>query len=185
MQHTHKNIGYIFILVGIPLVIMILAFGMSNHKNKIPDDFSSEVVSIGVVVSDFQKSLDFYTNVIGMSRTGGFDVDSDFGKRSGLTGGEPFSVAVLKLKDSPTATEWKLMSFGKGSSHPSQSFIQDDTGMQYVTIFVTSLKPFIQRIEKNKVKILGEIPVQLPDGRHFILVQDPDGIFIELIGPLE
>ncbi len=185
MRHSHKNTGYIFALVCVPIVIVILAFNISNHNKYIPEDFSSEVVSIGVVASDFQKSLDFYTEVIGMSRTGGFDIDHDFGKRSGLTGGEPFSVAILKLKDSPTATEWKLMSFGKGSSHPSQSFIQDDTGMQYVTIFVTSLKPFIQRIKKNKVKMLGETPVQLPDGRHFILVQDPDGIFIELIGSLE
>lgn len=40
----------------------------------------------------------------------------------------------------------------------------------------------MQRIKENNIKMLGDTPVQLPDGRTFILIQDPDGIFIELIG---
>jgi hypothetical protein len=57
--------------------------------------------------------------------------------------------------------------------------------MRYVTLHVTSLKPFLQRFKDNKVPLLGETPIPIGGGRHFALVQDPDGIFVELIGPLE
>lgn len=169
----------------IPFLILFPIIFLAMNGFMAKDDFESETISIGVVVTDLDRSMDFYQNVIGMTRTGGFEVDADFGKRSGLTDSKSFSVEVLKLKDSSQATEWKLMSFGTGAGHSNPSYIHNDTGIQYVTIFVKSLEPFLSRIEKHKVKLLGETPVQLDEERHFVLVQDPDGTFIELIGPLE
>jgi hypothetical protein len=54
--------------------------------------------------------------------------------------------------------------------------------MQYITINVKSLKPVIERLTKQKVKFLGSTPTRLNKDLHFLLVQDPDGNFIELIG---
>jgi catechol 2,3-dioxygenase-like lactoylglutathione lyase family enzyme len=150
-----------------------------------PSEFPMGSIQIGVICSDLQKSIDFYTEVIGMVKTGGFSVDEAFAAKSGLTGGVPFDVTVLKLKDNPEAAEWKLMSFGKDATHPPQKYILDDTGMQYITIFVNSMKPFIERINEHNVTLLEETPTFLEDGRQFVLVQDPDGNFIELIGPAE
>ncbi len=59
----------------------------------------------------------------------------------------------------------------------------DDTGMQYITIFVKHLIPIMERAKKHQVKILSGEPSTLGDNRYFLLVQDPDGTFIELIGP--
>jgi len=146
-------------------------------------DFSNTTISIGVVVSDLEGSLDFYQNVVGMKKVRAFDINSDFGMRSGLSGGVPFHVEVLKLEDKPEATEWKLLSFGKVALHPKQKWIQDDTGVQYITIFVNSLKPLQERIERNGVEMLGETPTVINEELSFILIQDPDGNFIELIGP--
>ena len=147
------------------------------------DEFSSGTISVGIIATDLEKSVDFYIRVIGMTRTSGFAVDEDFAKKSGLTGGVPFKVTVLKLKNSDQATEWKLMSFDKKSARSPSRFIQDDTGVQYITIFMTSMKPVLERIHKNNVRILSETPTVLDDGRYFVLIQDPDGTFIELIGP--
>ena len=102
-----------------------------------------------------------------------------------MTGGVPFDVTVLKLIDRPEAAEWKLMSFGKEAAHPAQKYILDDIGIQYVTIFVKSMKPFLERIRNHNVELLEETPTFLEDGRQFVLVQDPDGNFVELIGPAE
>ncbi|GAA4424251.1 hypothetical protein GCM10023188_03910 [Pontibacter saemangeumensis] len=147
--------------------------------------FSSKVIGVGVVVSDLERSLDFYLNGIGMVKTGSFDLNEEFTKRSGLTGGVPASVTVLKLEDSPAATEWKLMSFGKKATHPKQRFIQDDVGMQYITLHVKALKPAIERLRQRNVAFLGSTPTPLNGDLQFLLVQDPDGNFIELIGPME
>lgn len=148
-------------------------------------EFSSGLIGVGVVTKDITKSLDFYINVIGMTKVGEFDVDENFGKISGLTDGIAFHVDVLKLQDSPEANQWKLMSFKKEGSHPMPEYIHDDTGMQYITINVNSLDPVLKRIKENNVKLLGETPVPLGEKDHFVLVQDPDGTIIELIGPLK
>lgn len=44
------------------------------------------------------------------------------------------------------------------------------------------MKPFLERFEKHNIKLLGETHTKLDDGRTFVLVRDPDGTFIELIG---
>jgi catechol 2,3-dioxygenase-like lactoylglutathione lyase family enzyme len=150
-----------------------------------PSEFPMGSIQIGVICSDLQRSIDFYTKVIGMTKTGNFSVNEAFAEKSGLTGGVPFYVTVLKLKDEPEAAEWKLMSFGKEATHPPQKYIQDDIGMQYITIFVKSMKPFLERLKAHNVVLLEETPAFLEDGRQFVLVQDPDGNFIELIGPAE
>ncbi len=169
------------ILSGI--ILAIANTGISQAQS----EFSSNTIGIGVVVSDLERSLAFYTDVIGLKKVGGFDVDEDFAKRSGLTGGPPIKVVTLKLEDKPEATEWKVISFGKKAPDPLPKYIQDIVGMRFITINVTNLKPFLKRIKKHGVKLLGETPIPLGSSgeKHFVLVSDPDGILIELIGPME
>jgi len=139
-----------------------------------------------VVVKDLDAAVAFYTDVIGMTKTGGFEVDAEFGQASGLTKGLPFSVTVLKLKDAPDATQFKLMSFEKDAETPKSTSIEDALGVQYITLMVSDLTPFAARIRAAGVPFLGQTPVPLGDGgQHFVLVQDPDGTFIELIGPMK
>ncbi len=75
------------------------------------------------------------------------------------------------------------MTFGKKANHPRPNYVPDDTGIQYITIFVKSMKPFLYRIRKKGVKPLEETPAMPDETRQFVLLQDPDGNFIELIGP--
>jgi len=168
-----------------PGVFLISAvFTLLSSNIMAQSEFSSGLIGVGVVTRNLEKSLDFYINVIGMTKVGEFDVDGNFGKISGLTDGLAFHVDVLKLQDSPDANQWKLMSFNQEGSHPMPTYIHDDTGPQYITINVKSLDPVLKRIKKHNVKLLGETPVPLGETDHFVLVQDPDGTIIELIGPL-
>jgi catechol 2,3-dioxygenase-like lactoylglutathione lyase family enzyme len=166
-------------------ISIIICAVLMNYVAHAQSNFSSKLIGVGVVVADVNRSLNFYVNGIGMVKTGSFTINEEFGKRSGLTNGEPVSVTVLKLENSPEASEWKLMSFGKKAAHAQQKFIQDDTGMQYITIQVKSLKPILERLKQQKVTFLGRTPTPLSKDAHFVLVQDPDGNFVELIGPLE
>ena len=170
----NKTLVKIFLMLSI-IVQSKTAMSQSN--------FSSKVINIGVVVSDLNRSIDFYVNGIGMTKTSGFTLDKEFTKRSGLTGGIPFSITVLKLENSPEATEFKLMSFERKAEHRTSTFVQDDLGIQYITINVKSLKPIIEKLTKLNIKFLGSTPTALNKDTHFLLVQDPDGNFVELIGP--
>ncbi|MCF2487688.1 VOC family protein [Dyadobacter sp. CY347] len=164
------------------LIITACLFGSLVQAQS---NFKSKSIGVGVVVADMEKSLNFYVNGIGMVKTGNFTINAEFGKRGGLTGGEAVEVNILKLENSPEGTDWKLMSFGKKASHPKPKFIQDDNGPQYITIQVKALKPIIDRLKEQKVPFLGSTPTPLTKDSHFVLVQDPDGTFVELIGPLE
>jgi catechol 2,3-dioxygenase-like lactoylglutathione lyase family enzyme len=148
-------------------------------------DFAGETIHIGVVVSDLAASMRFYEEVIGMQRVTSFALDEDFGRRSGLTGGVPVEIQVLQLGAGETATQWKLMTFGDRAEAQRGDFIHQSTGMQYITLLVTDLNAVVDRLQAHNVTLLGETPTPLPDGRHFVLIQDPDGTFIELIGPME
>jgi predicted enzyme related to lactoylglutathione lyase len=169
-------------LKGIVLLVTSL-FALPSFSTQAPDDFAKSGISIGVVVEDLEKSLDFYINVVGMIKTSEFSVDVDKAKELGLSDGNRFDVKVLKLENSENAPEWKLMSFGKKATHPKQKYVPDDTGVQYITIFVKSMKPILDRIEKKGIKLLGKTPSMLNETTQFILIQDPDGTFVELIGP--
>jgi len=172
-----KNLLKSVVLLAVMLVVL------PSYSVQPPDDFAKSGISIGVVVEDLDKALDFYINVIGMVKTSEFSVDAVKAKELGLSNGNGFDVKVLKLENSENAAEWKLMSFGKKSNHAKPTYVPDDTGVQYITIFVKSMKPLIERIQKHKVKMLGKTPTMLDANRQFVLVQDPDGTFVELIGP--
>ena len=165
-------------------VFVVIALTATAQKPSAPSEFSNPTIFVGSVVTDLAKSVDFYTNIIGMTKTGEFSVDGPKAKELGLTDGRAVDVTVLKLEDSPQANEWKLMSFGTKPGRKKPNYLHDDTGMQYITILVNHLEPIIKRIEKNNIKILSGKPSDLGEGRLFILVQDPDGTFIELIGAM-
>jgi predicted enzyme related to lactoylglutathione lyase len=170
-----------FTFFTVVLTIVIMSATAQNQELK--SEFSNPTIFVGSVVTDLAKSVEFYTKIIGMTKTGEFSVDGPKAKDLGLTDGRPVYVTVLKLVDSPQANEWKLMSFGTKPGHKKPKYLHDDTGMQYITILVNHLNPIIERIEKNSIQILSGKPSVLGENRFFILVQDPDGTFIELIGP--
>lgn len=147
------------------------------------EEFTSKVIQIGMIVSDLDASVKFYTEVVGLTEQAGFEVDADFGKRSGLTDSLPIKVRVLKVGAGEDATQLKLMTFGDKAKKQTNEFIHTHTGIQYITINVKELAPIVERIKKHKVKFLGETPIPLGK-RHFVMVKDPDGTFVELIGPM-
>lgn len=165
------------------LFTFLLAAVLITPAFSAEDEFTSKVIQIGMIVSDLDASVKFYTEVVGLTEQPGFDVDEDFGKKSGLTDGTAFSVKVLKVGPGEDATQLKLMTFGDKAKKQTNEFIHTNTGVQYITIVVKELAPIIERIKKHNVKFMGETPVPLGN-RHFVLIKDPDGTFVELIGPM-
>jgi len=52
-----------------------------------------------------------------------------------------------------------------------------------LTLYVKDLDRALDRLKRAKVPLLGETPLDLGGGTHIVVVKDPDGHFIELIGP--
>lgn len=169
-------------LLSLILFIGMICFNVNGQNKSADNEFKSNIIKIAIVANDLDETLDFYKNVIGMTKVREFEVDKTTGKRFGLTDSISFKVTGLKLYDTPDATELKIMSFDKKPEFKKVDYIHDKIGVQYLTIYVNSMKPFIERIEKEKIELLGETPASTGENMLFVLIQDPNGVFIELIG---
>jgi len=154
-----------------------------------PDSpFASTTIDLGVVVSDVERSVKFYTEAVGFKEVKGFSVPGDFCAESGLTDGHPLKIRVLVLGEGDKATKLKLMEVPAAKPRKADTeFITSQLGYRYTTIFVTDTNRALERLKKAGVPPLAKGPVPLPkglpEGIFLTCVKDPDGNMVELVGP--
>lgn len=152
-------------------------------------NFSSETIDMGVVVSDIELSIKFYKQVVGFSEKPGFEVKGDFPQKVGLTDGTELSIHVLTLGDSANATKLKLMqvSAQKPARNIEQRYIHTLTGFSYITIFVNDVDQVLSNAKKHGYEPHASSPQTLPKGLPqnvcLLMLKDPDGNFVEIVGP--
>jgi catechol 2,3-dioxygenase-like lactoylglutathione lyase family enzyme len=149
-------------------------------------EFTKGVIDIGIVVKDPTRTAEFLTNAIGFTEVKGFAVTSELGKRIGLIDGFATDVRVFTLVDTNLSTRIKVLSFPKAEAKtPDQKFIHSQVGMRYLTLYVQDMNRALERLKAAKVKPIGETPLDLGGGTYITVVRDPDGNFVELIGPMK
>ncbi len=135
------------------------------------------------MAADVEKAATFYTQALGFMKVGGFDVSDQMAGNTGLTDFKPFRVQVFALDKEPSATRLKIMQIpGDGSQPVNNQYIGSSLGFRYLTIHVSDLTKTLERLHRNGVEPVKP-PYRLPTGDHLVLVRDPDGNLIELIGP--
>ncbi len=171
------------------LILTFLSLAVTFLSSK-EDNFSRQTIDLGVVVTDIQKSLKFYKDVVGFLENDGFKVTGKFPKNVGLTDGTALNIHVLTLGDAETATKLKLMQVNgkKNTKTIKQNFIHTTAGFSYITIFVNDVDLVIKNALKNGYKPYAKSPQILPNGLPqelcLLILKDPDGNFVEIVGPL-
>jgi catechol 2,3-dioxygenase-like lactoylglutathione lyase family enzyme len=153
-----------------------------------PAQFTRGTIDLGVVVSDVEASVKFYTDVVGFREIEPFDVPADFATDVGLTDNQAFQVRVLVLNESEDATKLKLIQFADAPGKKiDNGFIHSSLGFRYLTIWVADTAAAEARLKSAGVKPLAKGPVPLPagfpEGVFLTCVKDPDGNMVELVGP--
>jgi lactoylglutathione lyase len=168
------------------LSLLLLGLPLTGKAADPSSEFSKGVIDIGIVVSDPAKTAAFLTNAIGFTEVKGFSVTSELGKKIGLVDGYPVVVRVFTLTQGDQSTRIKLLSFpmAKGAK-PDQKFIHSTLGMRYLTLYVSDMNRAVDRLKVAKVEPIGETPLDLGGGNYITVVRDPDGNFVELIGPMK
>jgi len=157
-----------------------------NHES---EEFIEPTIDIGCVVSDIDASVKFYTEAIGFKVAGGFKVPGDFAESSGLTKGKELDIEFLTLggAEGEEATKLKLMQVKGSGGKADQSHIDSTLGFSYITIFVKDTDKAMARLKRAGVKPIAKGPVTLPKNLDpslsLTIVRDPDGNFVELVGP--
>ncbi|MBI5386247.1 MAG: VOC family protein [Verrucomicrobia bacterium] len=146
--------------------------------------FSKPTIDIGIVARDVEKTATFYREAIGLKEMKGFSAPAELGKKIGLVDNHPINVRVFVTEEIEGATRIKLMSFPAANGKlPDRSHIHSTIGINYLTFFVKDMDQALVRLKKAGVKLLGATPVSLGGKAQLVTFQDPDGNFVELIGP--
>jgi len=171
--------------------VAVAAFALGGFANQKADDesnFATQTIDLGMVVSDLDKSLKFYKEVIGFTEVSGFKVPPQFAVDSGLANKHELDVHVLVLGEGATATKLKLMQFKSAppGARVDNAFIHSSYGYRYLTIAVKNLNAAVERAGKAGSKPIAKCPVPLPEGFPAGLAlanyRDPDGNLVELVG---
>jgi lactoylglutathione lyase len=125
----------------------------------------SKFTYVGIRVTNLQRSIDFYTKVLGMTVLGRGKVEHTKGETVGLQSEKDGFVLELNYyeKDSPCHTEYRV---GEGLDH--LAFKVDD------------LDRALEEARSAGYPTILEIK---PDEKHtsrWAYIEDPDGIWIEL-----
>jgi lactoylglutathione lyase len=117
---------------------------------------------VGIRVTNLQKSIDFYTKLLGMKVTGRGKVEQTKGETVGLQSEEGGFILELNYyeKDSPYYTKYAA---GEGLDH--LAFKVDDLD---------------KALEEAKLAGHRTILEMNADGGRWAYIEDPDGIWVEL-----
>jgi len=117
---------------------------------------------VGIRVTDLQKSIDFYTKVLGMTVTGRGKMEKTKGETVALESEKDGFLLELNYygKDSPFNTKYVV---GEGLDH--LAFKTDD------------FDKALEEAKKSGHRTTLEMKV---DGSRWAYIEDPDGIWIEL-----
>ena len=174
---------FVLSLVGLGWVLP-----RGNSADPKASEFLSTTIDLGVLVSDIEKSVKFYTEAIGFKEVKGFEIPAEFAKDTGLTSSKGFKVRVLVLGEGDAATKLKLIEMADEKPKKNDNaVVHSELGYRYITLVTADTTAALARLTKAGVKPVAKSPVGLPkgfpEGWFLTIVKDPDGNMVELVGP--
>ena len=147
---------------------------------------SGSIVAVGNfshIVASLDRSVEFYRDVVGLQLQGTPRLFSgDPAMRVGNTPGAQSLFTTLPVPGSPLGVE--IIEYRNIERQPVARRFQDP-GAANVVLTVRDIDTIVLRARKMGARIntTGGLPASLPDGSRVILLQDPDGFFVELVQP--
>ena len=122
----------------------------------------SKFTYVGIRVSALQRSIDFYTKILGMKVTGRGKIEQTRGETVGLQSEKDGFVLELNYyeESSPYNTKYSV---GEGLDH--------------LAFKVHDLDKALEKARKAGYRTVLEMKA---DGGRWVYIEDPDGIWIEL-----
>lgn len=139
---------------------------------------------IAVTVGDMERSVDFYTNLLGFERTSDVEVFGEAYERLMGVFGLRMRVVGLKLGDESMELVQYLAPRGRPMPVDSRG---NDQWFQHVAIIVGDMDRAYEHLRRHKVEHASTGPQTLPDwnknagGIKAFYFRDPDGHFLEVL----
>jgi lactoylglutathione lyase len=117
---------------------------------------------VGIRVTNLQKSIDFYTKVLGMNVTGRSKVEQTKGETVGLQSEKDGFILELNY-------------YEKGSPYNIKYAVGE--GLDHLAFKVDDLNKALEEARRAGHRTILEMKA---DGGRWAYIEDPDGIWIEL-----
>jgi lactoylglutathione lyase len=117
---------------------------------------------VGIRVTDLQKSIDFYTKILGMKVSGRGKIEQTKGETVGLQSEKDGFVLELNY-------------YEKGSPYNTKYSVGE--GLDHLAFKVDNLDKALKEAKKAGYRTILEMKA---DGGQWAYIEDPDGIWIEL-----
>ena len=128
---------------------------------------SQPVVDVGIVCSDFDKSLEFYHEKLGFEIALDIEISGDLATHVGLA---PSGFRQVRLQAGSTLI--KLMQIDNPPPTGSDEF---RAGVRWLTYFVSDIAATVAAIKAEGVEFISE-----PHGT-VVAAKDPDGLLVEIV----
>lgn len=135
-------------------------------------DMKHPVVDLGIVCSDFDESLHFYHELLGMEIALDIQIPDEVATGACLA---PRAFRQVRLQAGNTLI--KLMEI---DSPPETRSYEFQSGVRWLTFILEDVPATVARLKEKGVKFMAE-PVSAPDAKHVICAKGPDGMLIELV----
>lgn len=149
-----------------------------------PAPLALEVDSIGVTVSDLDRSVEFYGKVLGFEQVVSFELDGSALEQATGVFGSRARTARLRLGSEYLELTEYLTPRGRAVPADSRS---NDRWFQHIAIVTRDMQRAYRHLRENGVRHSSPSPQRLPDwnpnagGIEAFYFQDPDGHPLEII----
>jgi catechol 2,3-dioxygenase-like lactoylglutathione lyase family enzyme len=164
------------------LLTLVLFCGGLSGGDRPP--LVTAVDSIGMTVSDLDRSVDFYSKVLSFEKVSEIEVDgSDYEHLEGVFGLR-MRTARMRLGDEFIELTEFLAPRGRPALQDTRA---NDRWFQHIAIITSDMERAYQRLRENKVEHASSGPQRLPDwnknagGIQAFYFRDPDGHFLEVL----
>lgn len=165
------------------MTLIVFVFYL-NGSNVWADSTVRGVDAIGITVSDMDRSLAFYTQVLAFKQVAEAEVLGE--PYEHLTGVFGLRVQVVRLQLGDEFIELIHYLTPRGRPIPESSH-SNDRWFQHIAIIVTDMDKAYAHLRKHKVEHASPAPQRLPDwnpnagGIRAFYFRDPDGHYLEAL----
>lgn len=129
-------------------------------------------VDVAIVCSDFEKSLHFYRDLLGLETVLDISIPEDTATGAELA---PREFRQVRLQSGETLI--KLMEIESPPVARSHDF---QAGVRWLTFLIDDVPGTKKALEEKGVEFLSE-PVPAPDAKFIVCAKAPDGVLIEFV----
>jgi catechol 2,3-dioxygenase-like lactoylglutathione lyase family enzyme len=174
----------IFLLLGFHLLLALTVVLAAQAAQAVASPVVEGIGAVSMVVSDMDRSVDFYSQVLTFEMVSDVEVfGSDIERLQGLFG---VRMRVVRMRLGDEFIELAEFLTPQGRPMPVNSR-SNDRCFQHVAIIVSDMDRAYQRLREHKVKHVSTGPQLLPAyikpaaGIRAFYFRDPDGHFLEIL----